>query len=167
MATRHLMTATILSVLLIAPGALAQGQPNFSGIWMHDEGPPYPGVPSDPDLEAEVQVVHTPTSIAFGVRVQSKSKPAQRTQLIASTIWTDGRQMKVTAPDGTETTSSGSWQADKFVVKAVARKGGQVVRTTTSTWSLDSTGRLVIEQSVQALNQAQPVTIRIVHRRKK
>ena len=147
--------ATALFTLIVCSAAVAiaaQTKPNFSGTWVVV-------TPAD-GAGQEEEVRHTATTLSTGHASEGGGHSA--------TYKLDGSESRNSITShGQEivTLSKALWDGDKVVItNATTYPDGRKLESK-ETWSLDSTGRLVIEMSM-TMTGMPPQSMTVVHRKK-
>jgi len=156
----------LVAIALLLPlQAIAQkggrGRPDFTGTWVKVGGPPPPGVPHDPDLEARVTIQQDFGTISQSVTVTSKSKPSVKSNTGVSTFKFDGSERR----SNPATVSKTYWEGDTLVFKNTTFREGKIVSTHTIVWSLDHDGMLVIENTLTTPDLPRPAKMKTIYRK--
>ena len=138
-----------------------RGRPDFTGTWAQVGGPPPPGVPYDPDLEARVTIKQDFATISQSVTVTSKSKPSVKSNTGVSTFKLDGSERRSNPAIMSKT----YWAGDTLVFKNTTFREGKIVSTHTIVWSLDHGGMLVIENTLTTPDLPRPAKMRTIYRK--
>jgi hypothetical protein len=142
--TRNLALAAVCAVVLTVTG-YAQKKPNFSGTWVSDaaatavaNGVSAPAETKAPPANANSMVIkHTAETLT--VERKGPSGP----QTFAYPL--DGKEHEITVGRLTMKATS-KWDGDKLAIEITRPLGdGQTMATTTSIYSLDGAGKLVLE----------------------
>ena len=131
---------------------LAQSKPNFSGTWIV--------VTPAEGAGQEQEVRHTATTLSKGHASEGGGHNATY-----KLDGTDSRNEITSHGEPIVTISKALWDGDKVVITSATTYPDGRKTETKETWSLDSTGRLVIEMSMTMTGMpAQSMTV--VHRKK-
>ena len=121
--TRLVGRVAIVSLLLVGPG-LAQEKPNFSGTWTPVEG-----------VNPPVDLVVTQTPTLLTAKAGDAPEHAAEYRL-------DGQEIR--QGEGNVRTRT-QWDGSRLLVTHAFLANDTVINTQKQVWSLDATGRLVIE----------------------
>ena len=144
--TRKLALAAICLVALTVTG-YAQKKPNFSGTWVPDSaatavanGVSAPADPKTPPAGSSMVIKHT----AEMLTVERKGPSGLQTYNYPL----DGKEHDVTSGKLTMKVTS-KWDGDKLAIDMTRPLGdAQTMVTTTSIYSLDASGKLVLENKL-------------------
>lgn len=149
---RFLVVAPALAVLAVS-SARAQapgGPPDFTGVWVMDtEKSPGPMIP----LAMTYAIEHRGDT----VRIKRDTK-VKRGEFSASLVYgTDGKPWKNSVqPDsgGTQVDVSSvlTWEGSTLIITSMLNASGQEIHQVEK-WSLDASGNLVADRSVEAMGQ--------------
>jgi hypothetical protein len=146
------------AAVFLACTQCSRGRPDFTGTWVQVGGPPTPGVPYDPDLEARMMVKQDGATMSESVTVTSKTKPSVKSTLGVSTFKLDGSERR----SNPSTVSKTYWEGNTLVFKNTEFREGKIVSTHTIVWSLDHNGMLVIENTLITPGQLRPAKMRTI-----
>ena len=145
----------LISVLSVI-SSCSKGRPDFTGTWVESDGQPIPGASNDPDLEPRMIVEQDDTSLSIQTMVISKSNPSRKSSLGPSIVNFDGNEKH--NRDGS--VSKSYWNGNFLILESTRRISGGATSTITNTWSLDSSGHLVIDHLLKDSNNPKPAHMR-------
>jgi hypothetical protein len=153
---KRLRIPIVLISLVAVISACGKRRPDFTGTWVESDGQPIPGAPNDPDAEPRLIVKQDDTSLSIQTVMISKSNPSRKFTLGPSIENFDGNENH--NRDGS--VSKSYWKGNSLVLESTRRISGGAMSTMTNTWSLDSSGHLVIDHLLKDSNKPKPAHMR-------
>ena len=144
--------ALVLALALASTVASAQKKPDFSGTWIV--------VTPAEGAGQEQEVRHTATTLSTGHASSGDGHHA--------TYKLDGSESRnalTSHGDEIVTLSKAQWDGDKVVITSATTYPDGRKAETKEIWSLDSTGRLIVEHSMAMTGMA-PQGMTVVHKKK-
>ena len=147
------MTKCLLAFLVLGSVvALAQAKPNFSGTWV--------AISPAEAAGQEQEVRHTATTLSTGHASEGDGHSATY-----KLDGTESRNELTSHGQKIVTLSKAVWQGDKVVITSGTTYPDGNKLESKQTWSMDSSGQLVIEYSMAMTGQP-PQSMTIVHKKK-
>jgi len=147
--------------LLFAVAACGWGRPDFSGTWVESDGPQITVRPHDPDLETRVIIQQNGNTMTSRVLVNSKSNSTQKTNLPPISFDLDGTEKR----DRVGSVSKAYWQGKSLVFETTTSNTRGETSKMTITWSMDSSGRIVLDHLLINSTNPKPARYRSTMKR--
>jgi hypothetical protein len=151
--------ATLLALLALGASSLAaQAKPNFSGHWVviPDSTKPANGMGGMATTEAVIAQDEKTLAV-------TRATAMGEVKVVYNLDGSDSKNTIQMGPNSADLLSHAKWEGNKLTINTTINMGGQTVNTS-STYSLDSNGNLVVEQTSPGMGGG-AITLRTVFKK--